>query len=165
MRGAYAKAHSRWSSRFVPKLITDAADCGASHAILSSTVLPAGSSEAGICIIDGVICTSPSKVIPLLHLLRRHVIQVASYRLGANDRIEKTAALYEFVSGAECAALFDAMNGVTVAMVELDTREAAAHQVVFRKRGDLIRQLQGAHGNLSAKIDAIVAGTDAEPTP
>src|SRR5262249_29441175 len=77
-----SKAHARWSSKFVTKLHSDAADYNADHAILSSTILPTASTEAGICVIDNVICTTPSRVIPLLHLLRRHVIQVASYRLG-----------------------------------------------------------------------------------
>ena len=86
-----SKDRNAWRNDFVSKLLVDQVAEGVEHAILSSRVFPAGAKQ--IQIQDGVIIANPARVVTIVELLRKQIINSFRLRLSAESRTEKTAAL------------------------------------------------------------------------
>jgi hypothetical protein len=156
-----AKNHKRWQHRFTSKLAEDRVSANADHAVLVAAVFPAGLSQ--LAIRDGVIITAPQRVIAVAHLLRRQVVQTHGLRLNSEDRAEKSARLYLFMTSDRADHLWEQMTQATADMTDLDRAEIVAHQKTWTRRADLIRGVQAVHGEFSTAIDRIIGGNDPEP--
>jgi hypothetical protein len=151
-----SKNHSRWSNKFTQKLSADARVEKADFSILSSSVFPAGAEQVHLQ--DNVIVASPQRVVVLLHLLRRQIVQSHVHKLSAADRNAKADKLYAFVISPACTDLLDRIVTLTTDMAELDVKEASVHATTWKKRGDLIRAVQGIHDEFSSAVSVIIAG-------
>jgi hypothetical protein len=69
-----AKIRQCWQNNFVTKLRQDQVEAGAEHAILATTLFPAGKKE--MCIESGVIVMSPGRVVHMVQLLRQAIISM-----------------------------------------------------------------------------------------
>jgi hypothetical protein len=103
-----------------------------------------------------VVIANPARVVALVSILRKHLIHVATMRLSDHARMEKMAALYDFVTSERCNQLFSQLNVVTEDMLDLEVKEKRAHDATWKKRGELIRASEQAHATLAAEIDRIV---------
>jgi hypothetical protein len=79
-----SKNVSRWSNKFINKIAADARKENADFCIIASNVLPAG--EQQICIRDHVIIATPQRVVVLLHLLRRQIIENHRLKFGGTGK-------------------------------------------------------------------------------
>ncbi|MEW5962788.1 MAG: DUF2130 domain-containing protein [Pseudomonadota bacterium] len=158
-----AKNRSAWRNDYVTKLRQDQAEHKADHAVLASKVFPAGARELHLQ--EGVLVVSPQRVVVVAHLLRRHVVQGHALRQGNEARAAKTEALYAFILSERCAHLLGSIDAGTDHLVDLDAREQKAHQATWKRRAELIRAVQKAHGDLTFEIDRIIgtAGNRAGP--
>lgn len=149
-----SKNRSAWRNDYVTKLRADQIEAKADHAVLSSKVFPAGIRELHLQ--EGVLVTAPGRVLVIANLLRKHVIQTHSLRAGNEARAHKTEALYAFIMSERCSQLLGTIEGQADELVDLDRKEERVHQVTWKKRGEMIRNLQRAHGDLSFEIDRII---------
>ena len=80
-------------------------------------------------------------------------------------RAEKSAALYNFILSERCRQLLGTVETQADDLVDLDRKEERAHQALWKRRGELIRSVQRANGDLTFEIDRIigVAGNGREP--
>ncbi len=150
-----SKNRTTWRHTYVAKLREDQLAANADHAILPSRVFPSGAQQLHVQ--DGVIIINPARVAALVGLLRKHVIQTYSLRLSARDRDQKTVALYDFINSERCAQLFERAETLTDEMLDLEVKEKKAHDATWKRRGELIRLVQKAHGDITTEIDRIVA--------
>src|SRR5581483_5780316 len=67
-----SKNRQSWQNGYVTKLRQDQVEAGAEHAILATTVFPAGKKE--FCIESGVIVMAPARVIYVAQLLRQAMV-------------------------------------------------------------------------------------------
>jgi hypothetical protein len=65
----------------------------ADHAIISTTAFPPGARQ--LAVIDNAIVADPARVVAVVHLLRRHIVQMHVLRIGNEARQEKSEALYQ----------------------------------------------------------------------
>ncbi len=149
-----SKNRTAWRNDYVTKLHSDQLAAKADHAILASAVFPAGNRQLDIQ--DGVVVANPARVVALVHILRKHLIHLATMRLSDHARTEKMAALYDFVTSERCSQLFSQMNVITEDMLDLEVKEKRTHDTTWRKRGELIRASEQAQATLAAEIDRIV---------
>jgi hypothetical protein len=131
-----SKNHARWSNRFTTKLRSDQLAEGADHAILSSSIMPAGARQLHVQ--DNVIVADPARVVVLVHLLRKQIIDNFRLKLGAEARNEKADKLYSFILSATSDDLFDRLLKLTSDLAALDATEAKAHQSTWMKRAELV---------------------------
>jgi len=150
-----SKNRAAWRNDYVTKLRKDQLAAKADHAILASRAFPAGTSQ--LCIRDGVILANPARVIPLVQMIRTHVVQIAGLRLTNEAREQKMAKLYDFITSDRCRQLLDQIDTLTDDLLELEVKEKKAHDGTWRRRGELIRAVQQTRGNLSTEIDLIVS--------
>lgn len=157
-----SKAHARWSNSFTRKLRADQLTEGADFAILSTSVFPKEARSSRLHIQDGVVACDPSCIITLMHLLRRQVVENHRLKLTAEARDDKADKLLAYIGSSACTDLFEEMTKLTSQMFELEQKDAGAYQATHKKRTTLIQSLQGAHHDLTTRIDEIVAGSLAD---
>jgi hypothetical protein len=149
-----SKNTSRVMNSYTTKLKNDQARTGCEHGILSTLAFPAGASQ--LALRNGILLCHPGRVVVLVHLLRRQIIQAFGSRLSNAARQEKSAALYEFVTSPTAAELWDRFSKLTEGMRELDQAEIERHRRVWAKRADLIASLIGLHDRLSETVTKII---------
>jgi hypothetical protein len=153
-----AKNVSNWSSRFIPKLKSDARALNA-EPILVTNVFPRGFNVArGVGVIDGVVVCAFPFVVPLIELLRKQIIEMHRQKLTGTERSAKGTALLDYVGSVDFSDLANSFVSAHDRLLDIEQKEQSAHATVWRRRGDLIRSLQRAHQELVAAFDAILAG-------
>jgi Uncharacterized protein conserved in bacteria (DUF2130) len=152
-----AKNRNAWRNEYVTKLRQDQIAAQAEHAILSSLKFPAEVSQLHVQ--DGVIIANAARVLALVQMLRRHIVQIHTLRLSNVERDSKTDALYEFIRSERCSQLFARINGHAEILLTLQTQEKRAHDATWKRQGTVYRAIQKDGGELSAEIDRII-GTE-----
>jgi hypothetical protein len=154
-----SKNRNSWRNEYVTKLAEDQIAAKAEHAILSSHKFPGGQRQ--LCVQDGIIIANPARVIALVQVLRKHVVQGHTLRFSNEARTQKTAALYEFITSERCGQLFERVDTHTDDLLDLQVKEKKAHDANWKRQGELIRSVQRARAEISGEIDQIL-GTASE---
>jgi hypothetical protein len=157
-----SKNSSRWLNDYVAKLRRDQIAAEADHAILSTFKLPANAKHVHLQ--DAVIVCQPARVLVLAQILRRHIVQVHNLRHSNEERANKTEVLYEFITSARFGQLIDEVKVHTQTLEDIDVSEAKVHKKTWEKRGEVIRKIRRAHGDLQSEIDRIIGTAADVPT-
>lgn len=157
-----SKSRNAWKGDFITKLRADQMAERAEHAVLSSNKFPAGSQQ--LHIVDGVIIAHPARVTALVEILRRHIIETHELRISSDEREEKTAALYAFITSDRCKQLLEQIETQVGRMLELEASEEKAHRLTWERRSRLINGVRKVHGDLCFEIERVL-GTAAHNGP
>jgi hypothetical protein len=149
-----SKNHNAWRNEFVTKLGVDKLAAKADVAILCTRKFPEG--KRHLYVQDGVIVVDPARAVTVVEIVRQHLIQVHSLRLSKEERAQKTAALYHFITSQPCADLLDRIDNNAEDLLELQVKEQRAHELTWRKQGELIRAVQKARADLCNHIETII---------
>lgn len=152
-----SKNHSAWRYEFVTKLATDKVAAKAEHAILSTRKFPQDTGQ--LHTINGVILASPARVVALVQIVRQHLVHTHTLRLSNEARAQKTAALYDFITSERCADLFARIDAHAEDLLELQAKEIKAHQVIWKRQGELARSIQKTGAEMCNEIDMIVGAS------
>ncbi|QOZ06651.1 DUF2130 domain-containing protein [Bradyrhizobium sp. CCBAU 51765] len=153
-----SKNHKQWRSEFVTKLASDQMAAKAEHAVLSTSKFPKGARQ--LHVLDGVVLAGPARVVALVQVIRRHLVQTHTLRLSNDERVKKTAALYDFITSERCAMILARIDTHTDDLLDLQVKEKKAHDATWKKQGELIRSVQRVRAELANEIDAIVGMAD-----
>lgn len=153
-----SKNHKQWRTEFATKLASDQMAAKAEHAVLSTSKFPKGARQLHVQ--DGVILAGPARVVALVQVIRRHLVQTHTLRLSNDERAKKTAALYDFITSERCADILARIDTHTDDLLELQVKEKKAHDLTWRRQGELIRSVQRVRAELTNEIDAIVGTAD-----
>lgn len=149
-----SKNRNAWRNDYVEKIARDQKAMRADHAILAALKFPANANQLHVQ--DGVIVANPARVVAIAQMLRQHLIQVHTLRLGGNDRAKKTAKLYDFITSKRCTQLLSAIDTHADDLLELQEKEKRAHDTNWKRQGILLRSIQKSRADLSIEIDQIV---------
>lgn len=149
-----SKNHAGWRDSFVDKLKTDQLAARADHAVLTTSAFPAGARQLQVK--DEVILLNPARAVELVRIVREHIIQTNRLRLSGKEKDRKTAALYEFMNSDRCRQLMARYEAITDELLDIDVNEVKAHDLVWKKRGQFLRDAQKVHNDYRAEIDRIV---------
>jgi len=151
-----SKNHARWSNKFTQKLRSDQLTEGADFAILSSSVFPAGARQLHMQ--DSVIVANPARVVVLVHLLRKQILDNFIQKLGSEARASKADAMYDFILSPPCDDLFDGLLKLTRDLSALDEGEVKAHRSTWVKRAQLIQAVDSARAEFVGVVAEIIGG-------
>jgi hypothetical protein len=157
-----SKNHSGWRYEHVTKLAADQMAAKAEYAILSTRKFPSGKQHLHVH--DGVMLASPARVVALVQIVRQHLIQTSTLRLSNEERTEKTAALYSFITSERCADLLTRVDTHAEDLLELQVKEKKAHDLTWKKQGELVRSVQKVRAELCSEIDEIIGTRCASAT-
>ena len=155
-----SKNHLQFRNDHVTKLRSDQLAQKAEHAILSLHKFPAGKSQ--FCTHDGgVLLANPARVVPLVSMLREHLVQVHGLRISAAERESKTVALYDFVTSDRFSQHLARIDGHAEELMEQLVKEKKQLDAILKRNGELVRSIQKASADLSYEVGSII-GTAAE---
>ncbi len=149
-----SKNHNAWRSEFVTKLAADQMAAKAEHAVLSTRKFPAG--QRHLHVHDRVILAAPSRILALVRILREHIVQTHTLRWSNEARVQKTAALYDFINSERCRNLFTRVDTQAEKLLDLQVKEKKAHEANWKMQGELIRSVQKVQAEIVNEIDSIV---------
>ncbi|HWA18915.1 MAG TPA: DUF2130 domain-containing protein [Devosia sp.] len=156
-----SKNRNAWQNNFAVKLRSDMIAATAQHAILSTNKFPAGAGKQLHLHEEGVILACPARVVTLARMLRDHLVQTHNLRLSAEQREEKTAALYDFITSERCHQLMDSLQASFEKLEEIDVDEQKAHQTVWTKRGRIIKDVEKTRGTFVYELNRIIGTAEA----
>lgn len=154
-----SKNRNAWQNNFAVKLRSDMVAAKADHAILSTNKFPAGGKQ--LQLLEGVILASPARVIALVQLLRAHTVQTYMLRLSAEQREEKTAAIYDYITSERCTQLMDSLQASFEKLETIDVDEKKAHDAVWNKRGRILKDVEKTRGTFMFEINRIIGAAEA----
>lgn len=149
-----SKNHAAWRNEFVTKLSSDQLAAKAAHAILSTHKFPAGTRQLHVQ--DGVVIATPARVVALVEIVRAHLIQSHTLRMSGQEREQKTAQLYAFITSQRCSDLLARVDTHAEDLLDIQVKEKKAHEANWRRQGELIRSVQKVRSELSREIDDII---------
>ncbi len=152
-----AKNRQAWQNTFITKLRQDQIEAAAEHAILATTVFPAGKRE--MCIESGVIVISPARVVHIVQLLRQAMITMHVKGLSMKERTGKMSRLYQLITSESYAAKFTEANRLTQDILELEVQEKTAHDNVWKKRGALVKRVHNVLREVETEVGAVIEGS------
>lgn len=154
-----SKDHKQWRWDFVTKLATDKIAAKADHAILSTRPFPEGTRQLHLH--DGIVIANPARVVPLVQVVREHILKTHTLRMSNEAKLQKTSELYSFITSAQFTDLLARIDVHAQELQSIQDDERKAHEAVWKKQSIRFRSIQKAGGDLSNRIDIIIgtAGT------
>jgi hypothetical protein len=151
-----SKNHARWSNKFTSKLRADQLVEEADFAILSSSIFPSGTQQLQLQ--DNVVIANPERVVVLVDLFRRQIIQNHVLKLGTESRNAKAEQLYDYLLSPAGDEMFDRMLRATRALERLDATEVKSHQVNWAKRAELVRSIMAVREQFCDLLADVIGG-------
>jgi len=158
-----SKNRQTWQNSYVTKLRQDKVEARAEHAILATTVFPAGEKE--LFIESAVIIISPARVVHIIHLLREAILAMHLKGLSLNERAGKITRLYALITSDAYSQKFAEAGRLTRDILELDVQEKKDHDNVWRKRGTYATRLQNVLREVKTEVAAVIEGGGDEAAP
>ena len=155
-----SKNRQSWQNGFVTKLRQDQVEAGAEHAILATTVFPAGKKE--MCIESGVIVIAPARVVHIVQLLRNAMVAMHVKGLSLQERSSKMTRLYKLITSESYSRKFSEAGKLAEEILELDVQEKKAHDNVWKKRGALATRINNVLREVETDVAAVIEGSDEE---
>jgi hypothetical protein len=82
-------------------------------------------------------------------------------RLSDQERSQKTAALYSFITSQRCNDLFSRIDTHTDDLLDLQVKEKKAHDATWKKQGELLRSVQKVRAEICNEIDSLIGSSAA----
>jgi hypothetical protein len=149
-----SKVRQGWQNSYISKLRNDKVEAKAEHAILSTTVFPAG--KKNLCIESDVIVVSPGLVVQMTGLLRQAMITMHIKGLSMRQRSNKMSQLYNLITSESHRKKFTEAERLAQDVLELDVQEKKDHDLVWRKRGTMATRIKGVLRDIEADVAAVI---------
>jgi hypothetical protein len=146
-----------WRDEYVTKLVRDQTAAHADHAVLATLKFPKDAGQVEIR--DGVIVVNPARAVAIAQILRKHLLHVHTLRLSKNERQEKMAALYDFMTSERYALLTGRHDTESEALLELQETDKKYHDKHWQKEGLLIRSIQKVKAEIDTAVELIIGGS------
>lgn len=153
-----SKNSTGWRDDYVTKLIRDQTATKADHAVLSTFKFPAGTAQ--VAHRDGVVIVNPARAVAVAHLLRKLLLTVHIHRLSKAERVEKMAALYDYMTSERFALHLNRIDSDADALLELQIAEKKFHDNHWGKQALRYKSIQKAKSDLDIEVGAIIGGVD-----
>lgn len=158
-----SKVRQGWQNSYVTKLRQDQVDAGAEHAILTSSVFPAGKKE--MCIESDVIIVNPARVVHIVHILREAMVTMHVRGLSMKERTGKMNKLYKLVTSEAYGKKFSEAGRLAQDILDLDVQEKKAHDNTWKKRGAFAIRINNVLREIETDVAAVIEGEDEPAAP
>jgi hypothetical protein len=155
-----SKVRQGWQNAYITKLRKDKVEAKAEHAILATTVFPAGKKD--LCIESDVIVASKGMVVHITGLLRQAMITMYVKGLSLTERSNKMSQLYNLITSESYRKKFAEAERLAQDVLDLDVQEKKDHDIVWRKRGTMATRIKGVLRDIETDVAAVVERTAAD---
>jgi hypothetical protein len=151
-----ATPRGAWQHSFATKLRQATSEAGADHAILATTVFPAGKKE--LFIDSGVIVIAPPRVAVIVEVLRKTLIAMHIAKLGDAERSDKLTKLFRFMTSPAFKKRLTEAEDLVQEALDIDVQEKRAHDLTWKKRGTVLMRMKHVLRDIDTDVSAIVEG-------
>lgn len=155
-----SKNRQSWQNVFVSKLRQDKVEAGAEHAILATTVFPAGKKE--LCLDADIIIMSPGRVVYIAQILRGAMVAMHIKGLSMKERSSKMLLLYDLITSESYVGKLAEATKLTKDMLDLEVQEKTAHDNVWKKRGSIVKRVQNVLREVETEVAAVIESDDCQ---
>lgn len=156
-----SKRTKAWSDGWLAKMRDDQRAQGATHAVIVTSVMPAGLAHFGER--NGVWICTPAFAVPLGELLRTTLIEIGDARRASEGRTEKMMVLYQYLSGPQFKAhIHSALETYVEMQADLE-REQRSIQSMWKRREQQMRRARLSLSAFYGDIRGIAGGHLIEP--
>ena len=85
---------------------------------------------------------------------------IHTLRLSKAERMEKKAALYDFMTSEQCGLLLNRIDSDAEALLDLQAAEKNFHENHWKKQGLRYNSIQKAKADLDIEVGAIIGGVE-----
>ena len=153
-----SKRTKRWNGKWIDKLKADQRSVKADVAVIVTKSLPDGINAFGV--IDGVLVVDPNSFLGVASLVRTQLMRLESIKSANVGKRNKTAMIYEYLSGPEFRSHLEAMGEAFKSMQKDLSQEKAAFQRIWSKREKQIEKMSlsavGLYGDVQGIIGASI---------
>ena len=143
-----------WHDAYVTKTRKDKVEAKAEHAIIATTVFPAG--KKNLCNESDVIVCSPGLVVHITGLLRQAMITMHIKGLSLTERSNKMSQLYNLITSESYRKRFVEAGKLAQDVLDLDAEEKEGHDRVWRKRGTIATRIKGVLRDIATDVAAVI---------
>lgn len=151
-----SKSTKTWSDSWIKKLKQDQGLAKADVSILVSKTLPEGFENFGQ--IRGVWIASRAFILPLAHIIRRHLIEISGVKQSIKNRGGKIEQLYNYISGIQFKNHIENMVMAFVSMQQdLETEKRSTQRLWSKREKELervINNISGIYGDMQGIVGA-----------
>jgi hypothetical protein len=147
-----------WQRSFVSKLRQDQTAVAADHALLSTTVFPAGKRE--LFIEGDIIIAAPARVPTIVEVLRKALIAMHVAKMSDAERADKVSQLFKFITSSAFKKKLSEAEQLTSDASEIDVEEQRVHGNVWKKRGLIVTRIKHVLREIDTEVSAIVESRD-----
>lgn len=156
-----SRPRGAWQHGFVVKLREDQSNLGADHAVLATTVFPAGQRE--LFIDSGVIVVAPARVRPMIEVLRKALVSMHVARLSDAERADKIGRLFKFMTSPAFKRKLAEASDLAGEALQIDVDEKRAHDNVWKKRGTVLTRIKNVLREIDTDVSAIIEARNEAP--
>lgn len=143
-----------WNKSFVAQAREAAEMHHTPYAIVVSKAFPP--KQKTLFVMDDVVVVHPGRVIDLVRVVRRMVVEVHRAGLSAEGQAHKTMLLHRYLTSEEFRQNFDGVIDVGERLKELLQRERKAHQDTWGKREEFYNELADRMNTIDQRIRSII---------
>lgn len=151
-----SKNTKTWSDSWIKKLKQDQGLAKADVSILISKALPEALDNFGQ--IKGVWVASRAFAVPLAHIIRRHLIEIAGVKQSIKNRGGKIEQLYNYISGIQFKNHIENMVLAFVSMQQdLETEKRSTQRLWSKREKEIervISNISGIYGDMQGIVGA-----------
>ena len=153
-----SKNAMQWRDEYVTKLVRDQTAAEADHAVLATFKFPKETAQVEIRE-EGVIVVNPARAVAIAQILRANLLHVHTLRLSKSERLEKMAALYDFMTSKQFGLLMSRLDTHSDALLALQEKDRKYHERHWQDEGTLIRSVQKVKGDIATAVELIIGGS------
>jgi hypothetical protein len=150
------RGRNGWQTNFTKKLHDEMLEEKAEHAVLASYKLPGGESQ--ICEHNGVLVVHPARIVEIVRILRRSMVLLFQARASSEQRGEKKAKLYDFITSTPGQQRLKETGTLVKQLQTLHVQETKEHENIWKKRGEIERKIQKNADGLLEDLEEILEG-------
>jgi hypothetical protein len=154
-----SKQTKTWSDGWLPKLRGDQRNIKADLAVLVSHALPVDIDSFANR--DGVLITKREYVASIAALLRNFLIQIAHTKATEEQKEQKAAELYGYITSKEFLQKIQGIVDGQLQLHQLQEQEQRAHESLWSKRSKLqtliVKQVAQLYGEVSTLVGGLPA--------
>jgi hypothetical protein len=106
------------------------------------------------------VIVNPARAVAIAHMLRKHLLTVHMHRLSKAERVEKMAALYDYMTSERCALHLNRIDSDAEALLDLQIAEKKYHDNHWGKQALRYKSIQKAKADLDIEVGAIIGGIE-----
>jgi hypothetical protein len=149
------KRTKAWSAEWVMKLKDDLRAEKANIPVIVSAVLP-DEAKSGFGLLDGVYVVSFSLAIPVAHLLRKKLIDIAREKFISQNREGSAEKLYEYVTSHEFRQQIEAIVEVYQDMQVQILKERASFEKIWKTREAQVQKLLSSTAGVVGALRGLI---------